>query len=161
MAFIQLSTHELIIDIPDIIIAGTVVKREARCFKMSYVMDQKQVVLTWLVRHYAKNEDGTKGDYLSFIPDWAKESIADNTVMCDVTNGSPIEKTYDTGEVEKDENGNPVLYPNGNEIEIYDYDPAINYTGQYDFFFNLAENHPVLVNQMILQFGSLVESWDK
>lgn len=161
MGFIQLSTHELILDIPDIIIGETTIKRTATCFKMNYVLGGKMVVLTWIVKHYAKNPDGTKGDYLQFIGDWAKESIADNTSMCDVTNGHPIEKTYDTGQVEKDANGNPILDPDGNEIKIFDYDPSINYTGQYDFFFNLGESQEVLVNSMILQFGSLVASWDK
>lgn len=159
MAYIQLTTHDLIIDIPDIQIGGTVIKRDATLFNMNYHPEKKRVVLQWIVKHYAKNEDGTKGDYLSFIKDWVKESIADNTSMCDITNGHPIEKTYDTGEVEKDGNGNPVLDGDGNEIKIFDYDPAINYTGQYDFFFNMAESQPVLVNPLILQFGSLISNW--
>ena len=161
MPYIQLSTNEIVIDIPDVIIAQTVIMRTATLFDMDYNTHNKQVVLRWLVKHYAKNADGTKGDYLSFVPDWAKESIADNTTMCDVTTGQPIYQTYDTGEVEKDESGNPKLDEQGNEIKIMDYDPAINYSGQYDAFFNMAQAQPVLVNPMIIQFGQLVADWNK
>jgi hypothetical protein len=149
MPYTQLQTHDITIDIPDLIIEETVIKRAASLHSMIYNIATKQLVLQWLVKHYAKNTDGTKGDYLSFITDWTKESIADNSSMCDVTNGYPIEKTYDTGEV--DEQGNPIM----------DYDPAITYTGQYDFFFTLAENQPVQVNAMIIQFGQLITNWNK
>ena len=161
MPYIQLSTNDIVIDIPDVNIGQTVIKRTATLFDMDYNTHNKQVVLRWLVKHYANNADGTKGDYLPFIQDWAKESIADNTTMCDVTNGQPIYKTHDTGEVEKDANGNPILDANGNQVPIMDYDPAINYSGQYDVFFNMAQAQPVLVNPMIIQFGQLVQSWDK
>lgn len=161
MPYIQLSTKDIVIDIPDLMIGQTVIKRTATLFDMDYNTHNKQLVLRWLVKHYAKNADGTKGDYLPFIADWAKESIADNTTMCDLTNGQPIYQMFDTGEVEKDENGNPKIDEQGNEIKIMDYDPAINYSGQYDVFFNMAQSQPVLVNPMIIQFGQLIESWVK
>lgn len=149
MSYTQLTTNAISIDIPDIQIGDTIVKRTASCFNLNYNADQKFVAVQWLVKHYAKNSDGTKGDYLSFIPDWTKQSIADNSTMCDVTNGHPIDKTYNTGQ--KDDDGN----------DIMDYDPNINYTGQYDFFFNMAETQSVQVNALILQFGQLITNWDK
>lgn len=149
MPYIQLSTNDIVIDIPDVILGQTVIVRTAMLFDMDYNTHNKQLVLRWLVKHYAKNADGTRGDYLPFISDWVKESIADNTTMCDVTNGQPIYQTFDTGEV--DEQGNAIM----------DYDPAINYSGQYDVFFNMAQAQPVLVNPMIVQFGQLIESWVK
>ncbi|HVZ96421.1 MAG TPA: hypothetical protein VG847_06075 [Chitinophagaceae bacterium] len=149
MAYTQLQTSDIVINIPDIIIGDTVIKRTATCFNLNYNAANKFVAVQWLVKHYAKNSDGSLGEYLYFIPDWTKESIADNTTMCDVTNGHPIDKTYDTGQ--KDENGN----------EIMDYDPAITYTGQYDYFFNLAETQQVNVNALIIAFGQLITNWDK
>jgi hypothetical protein len=67
--------------------------------------------------------------------------------MCDVTNGFPIYEIV----VGQDENGEDIL----------GYDPAINYTGQYDFFSNLAETQPVMIHAMIIQFGNNVLSWEK
>jgi len=149
MPLIQIDTPNLEIAIPDFIKGDTVIKRVAELFTMIYNQATKQLSITWVIKHFAKNTDGTKGEYLgAVIPDWSKTSIADNTTMCDVANGHPIQK-IDTGEV--DEDGNP----------IFDYNPQITYMGQYDFFWNLAQTQPVEVHNMIINFGGLVESWDK
>lgn len=149
MPFIQIETPSLEIDIPDFTTGETIIKRSATLFAMIYNQNTKQLSVTWSVKHFSKNADGTKGDYLgTVIPDWSKTSIADNTTMCDATNGHPIEK-IDTGE--KDAEGNPIM----------DYDANITYMGQYDFFWNLAQSQPVEVHNMLINFGGLVESWDK
>lgn len=146
MPYIQLTTPEIEIEIPDIEIGQTLIKRKAKLFSLIYNKGSKEVAIAWTVQHYAAAAD-SYGDYLSFIPDWSLTSVADNTTMCDVTNGFPINKI----EVGQDENGNPIM----------DYDPAINYTGQYDFFCQLAETQPVMIHQMIIQFGNNVTSWEK
>jgi hypothetical protein len=146
MAYVQLTPQEIEIAIPDIEIGQTVIKRKAKLFSLIYNKGSKEVSVAWIIQHYAATPEGF-GEYLSFIPDWSKTTVADNTTMCDVTNGFPIQMI----EVGQDENGNP----------IFDYDPAINYTGQYDFFCNLAETQPVLINAMIIQFGQQVASWEK
>lgn len=149
MPLVQIETPSLEINIPDFAKDETIVKRSATLFSMIYNQFTKQLSITWLVKHFSKNIDGTKGEYLgAVIPDWSKTSIADNTTMCDISNGHPIEK-IDTGEV--DESGNPIL----------DYDVNITYMGQYDFFWNLAQTQPVEVHNMIINFGGLVENWDK
>jgi hypothetical protein len=146
MAYIQLPEQEIEIEIPAIEIGQTVIKRKAKLFTLIYNKGFKEVSLTWTVKHYAATANGY-GEYLSFINDWSKTSVADNTTMCDVTNGFPIEKIV----IGQDENGQDIL----------DYDPAINYTGQYDFFSNLAATQAVMIHQMIIQFGNQVASWEK
>ena len=148
MSFIQIETPRLQINIPDLVKDETVIKRTATLFNMNYNQSSKELVLQWNVKHYS-NDSGQLGEYLGkVIPDWTKETIADNTTMCDASNGHPIEK-IDTGE--KDEQDNPIM----------DYDQNIPYMGQYDFFYQLAGNQPILVHPMIIQFGGLVQSWDK
>jgi hypothetical protein len=146
MAYVQLTTPDIEISIPDIEIGQTLIKRKAKLFSLIYNKGSKEVSVAWIVQHYAATAGGF-GEYLAFIPDWSKTSVADNSTMCDVTNGFPIYKI----EIGQDENGNP----------IYDYDPSINYTGQYDFFSHLAETQPVLIHAMIIQFGNNVVTWDK
>lgn len=114
---------------------------------MKYNQDKEFVSVQWVVKHYAKNADGSLGDYLTVIPDYTKETIADNTTMCDVNTGIPIEKNYPTTDLE----GNQVL----------DYDPNITYTGQYDFFAYVAEMKDIKVNKMIRDFGLMVTDWSK
>lgn len=146
MAHVQLTPQEIEIAIPDIEIGQTVIKRKAKLFSLIYNKGSKEVSVAWIIQHYAATAEGF-GEYLSFIPDWSKTTVADNTTMCDVTNGFPIQMI----EIRQDEDGDP----------IFDYDPAINYTGQYDFFCNLAETQPVLIHAMIIQFGNQVQSWEK
>jgi hypothetical protein len=147
MAYVNLPPVEIEIEIPSIQIEETLILRKAKFFILLYNRDSKEVALTWIVRHFAATANNGYGDYLPFIEDWSKQSLADNTTMCDVTNGFPIQKIV----VGQDENGN----------DIMDYDPAIDYTGQYDYFSNLAETQPVLIHQMIIQFGNNVVSWEK
>ena len=147
MAYVQLPTIEVEISIPQIEIEQTKINRSAKLFSLIYNKGSKEVSVAWTVKHFAVNADGSNGEYLSFIPDWSKTSVADNSTMCDVTNGFPIEKIV----IGQDEDGN----------DIYDYDPAINYTGQYDFFSYLAETQPVKIHEMIIQFGNNVQSWVK
>jgi hypothetical protein len=147
MPYIQLQPAEIEIEIPSIEIGSTVIRRKAKLFSLIYNKGSKEVSVAWTVKHYAATTADGYGQYLDFIPDWSKTSVADNSTMCDVTNGFPIQMI----EVGHDEDGDP----------IFDYDPAINYTGQYDFFSHLAETQPVLIHQMIIQFGNQVKSWEK
>jgi hypothetical protein len=147
MAYVQLTTPDIEIEIPSIEIGSTVIRRKAKLFSLIYNKGSKEVAIAWTVQHYAATTADGYGEYLAFIPDWSKTSVADNTTMCDVTNGFPIQMI----EIGQDEDGDP----------LYGYDPAINYTGQYDFFCQLAETQPVLIHQMIIQFGNNVVSWEK
>lgn len=147
MAYVQLPPIEIEIPIPDIEIGETVIKRKAKLFSLIYNKGSKEVSIAWTVQHYAATTADGYGQYLDFIPDWSKTSVADNSTMCDVTTGFPISVI----QLGQDEEGDP----------LYGYDPAINYTGQYDFFCHLAETQPVLIHAMIIAFGNKVESWEK
>ena len=147
MAYVQLTTPEIEIEIPSMEIGSTVIRRKAKLFSLIYNKGSKEVAIAWTVQHYAATTADGYGDYLSFIPDWSKTSVADNSTMCDITNGFPIGMI----EVGQDEDNDP----------IFGYDPAINYTGQYDFFCYLAETQPIKIHEMIIQFGNNVVSWEK
>ena len=147
MAYVQLTTPEIEIEIPSIEIGSTVIRRKAKLFSLIYNKGSKEVAIAWTVQHYAATTADGYGDYLAFIPDWSKTSVADNSTMCNITNGFPIGMI----EIGQDEDGD----------SIFDYDPEINYTGQYDFFCHLAETQPVLIHAMIIQFGNNVVSWEK
>lgn len=147
MAYVNLPSIEIEIEIPSIEIGSTVIRRKAKLFSLIYNKGSKTVSVAWIVQHYAATTADGYGEYLSFIPDWSVTSVADNTTMCNVANGFPIEMI----EIGQDEDGDP----------IFGYDPAINYTGQYDFFSHLAETQPVKIHEMIIQFGNNVKSWEK
>ena len=142
MPYQELPVSSIVIPIDDLVKGETRIKREAELFDMQYNPTQKRVTLQWIVKHYAATAENTKGEYLSIIADYTKATTADNETMCDSTTGVPIEK-IDIGE------------------GVMDYDPLITYTGQYDFFYYMAENQPILVNQLIRQFGVMVTDWNK
>jgi len=133
----QLSTNQtkIVLEIPDVQIQGTTIKRKAELFALIYNMSTKQVSISWIVSHYAENGNGTYGaDMSDIIPSYSKEQIATNDVPVDPITGIPI-------------------------------DPAMGdtmgYVGQYDFFNDMAENMDVKVHSIIRQFGSGLLNWDK
>jgi hypothetical protein len=137
MAYIKLDETVITTPVPILKINDTLIFREATLKKMEYDRDLKQVVLLWTIKHYSLLNGG-KGDSMGTVtPDDEKRSIADNSTMCDVTNGHPI-------------------YPDADG----NYDQSITYTGQYDFFTMMGEQMPVLVHSLIRQFGALID-WNK
>lgn len=147
MPKIEIQTPRIEIDIDDLVQDNTIIKRTAALFNMNYNQSAKELVLQWEVRHFS-NVAGAKGEYMGgtggLIPDWTKETIADNTTMCDTSNGHPLAAAI--GAPNMDEAGYPV---------------GMNYMGQYDFFYGLAGAQPIIVHPMIIQFGQLVQSWEK
>ena len=123
--------YPIVLDIPDVVINETILKRKASLFTMTYNISKQYVALAWEVTYYSAKDDGSYGDEISFIPKYTKESVADNTVKVD-----------STGQIlQPDPEGN---YPPG----------AI---GQFDFFNNMAENVPIKVNAVIRQYGAGVK----
>lgn len=127
---------QIVIPIPDIIINQTVIKRTATLFTMTYNQYQQTLALNWTVKCYA-NVSGAYGMYLgSFIPDYSKENVADNTVFVNPNNGA-------------------IMLPDSNGKY------SMNYMGQADFFNFLAETQPLKVHALIRQYGLQVLNWDK
>lgn len=123
--------YPIVLDIPDVVINETILKRKASLFTMTYNISKQYVALAWEVTYYSAKDDGSYGEEISFIPKYTKESVADNTVKVDAS-----------GQIlQPDAEGN---YPPG----------AI---GQFDFFNNMAENIPIKVNAVIRQYGSGVQ----
>jgi hypothetical protein len=119
--------YPIVLDIPDVVIQGTTLKRKASLFTMTYNLGRQYVSLNWEVTYYAAKNDGSYGDEIAFIPKYTKENVADNTVKVDSTGTIVL----------PDAEGN---YPSG-------------VIGQFDFFNNVAENVPVKVNAVIRQYG--------
>lgn len=127
MAKIEYTPVDITLDIPDVIVDGTILKRKASLFTMTYNLGKQYVALSWEVSYWSANPDSTYGEELVFIPKYTKENVADNTTKVDSTGTIVL----------PDAEGN---YPEG-------------VIGQFDFFNNVAENVPVIVNQVIRQYG--------
>jgi hypothetical protein len=134
----QLPTNptKIVLEIPDVQIQGTTIKRKAELFALIYNMSTKQVSISWIVSHYAQNGNGTYGaDMSDIIPSYSKEQIATNDVQVNPTTGIPIDPST--------------------------IDDSTEWVGQYDFFNDMAENTDIKVHAVIRQFGSGLLNWDK
>jgi hypothetical protein len=119
--------YPIVIEIPDVIIQGTILKRKASLYTMTYNIAKQYVALSWEISYYAYTLNGNYGNEITFIPKYTKENLADNTTKVDSTGTIIL----------PDAEGN--------------YPP--NVIGQFDFFNNVAENVPVKVNAVIRQYG--------
>lgn len=120
----------IILEISDLIISNTVIKRKAQLFTMTYNQQSKQLSLIWNVKHYA-NDSGQYGQYIPEVAnDKIKETLADNSVMV-----SPVDGSF----ILPDEEGN--------------YDENTPMMGQYDFFWIVAETQNIKVHDLIRSYG--------
>jgi len=125
------NAKQIVLNIPDLVISNTVIKRDAQLISMCYSTSNATLVLMWNIRHYS-DSSGSYGKYIDYIiPDRIKKTIADNTVMVNSQTGAFVYK---------DSTGN--------------YPQNIPYCGQFNFFQYIADNKPILVNPMILQYGA-------
>lgn len=126
----------IVINIPDLVVNGTKVKRTATLFTMTYNMQYQTLSLNWTIKAYA-DSSGSYSTYLGqFITNYSKESIADDNTFVNPQTGA-------------------FLYPDANGKY------SMNYMGQYDFFNYLAETQPLKVHDLIRQYGMQVTNWDK
>ena len=122
--------NPILIEIPDVVIGGTILKRKAELNTMIYNQSTQSLVLSWIVSYFSDN-NGSYGEEIAIngLAKYRQEQIANDTVMVNPTNGAFYEK---------DAEGN---YPSD----------AI---GQYTFFYNLAENANINVHDMIRAYGA-------
>ena len=122
--------NPILIEIPNVVIGGTILKRKAQLHTMIYNQSTQSLVLSWIVTYFADN-NGAYGEELTNkgISSYSHEQIANDTVMVNPTTGAFYEK---------DENGN---YPS-------------DAVGQYTFFYNLAENANINVHDLIRAYGA-------
>lgn len=140
---LEVQTPQITINIADLVIGDTVIKRKATLFTMTYNQFTKTVSLSWTVKSYANNA-GEYGDALTMIPDYSKESIADNTIFVNPATGEHLQKTE------------PI--PDTDPVE---YDYPMDYMGQYDFFYIMGATQEIRVHDVITQYGNQMTSWDK
>ena len=132
--FYDYQPHQIVLNISDTVFNGTVIKRKASLFTMTYNLQYQYLSLNWTIQHYAYINDSTYGSYLGgLIPDKVKETIADNSVIVDVRNGSFLQP---------DSTG---IYPAGISI------------GQFNFFQLASSTQPILVEDMIRNYGEMAD----
>jgi len=134
--YIQLPVVGIQLEIPDYVVSETILKRRARLITMTYNLKAKYFALGWQVGYYENLADGSYGAPIEQdgITSYSKETVADNTVMVDVTNGQVVLP---------DEEGN---YP-------------VDYTGQYDYINNLLETTPVMIHEILRNYGNQI-AWN-
>ncbi|MEO6721441.1 MAG: hypothetical protein ABIN67_13820 [Ferruginibacter sp.] len=136
MALVTIPNVEIEIEIPDVELQGTTLKRKAKLFTLTYNQNAKALTLTWIVSYYILDNNGGYGSLLEMpgISTYSKESIADDTTMVDVQTGA-------------------ILLPNT------DNNYAGDYIGQYSWFNMVAENSPLKVHDLIRAYG-LQANWN-
>lgn len=133
---IAYNAEPITISIPDYVVNGTKVKRKASLFTMTYNQYAKTLSLIWTVKCYADSL-GKYGEYIgAMIPDYSRESVADNLTAVNPQTGQILEADS-TGKY------------------------AINWMGQYDWFHMVSEAQPLHVANLIRQYGSMMQSWNK
>lgn len=140
---------DIILEMPDIVVDSTVLKRKAKLFSLVYNTAEKFVTLSWVVTTYAANDDGSYGNDLSaFIPVYRREQIATNNVPVNPVTGVPISPELIAPTITIDpETGEEIVTPSN-----------IPWVGQYDFFNNVGENLPIKIHDVIRQFGATLQN---
>lgn len=120
------------INIPDLVLGTTVIKRKASLFTMIYNLMHKTVSLSWTVTHFANN-NGEYGESLeNIISNYSRETVANNNTKVNPETGA-----------------------------ILPDDTLEGYVGEYDFFNGMAEAMPIQVHDLIRSYGSNVTDWSK
>jgi hypothetical protein len=192
MAYISYTPVDIVLEIPDIVLSNTIIKRKAKMLTLNYNQPYKTVSVAWEIQHYA-DDNGQYGEYIGVqVGDKLKETIADNTTIVNAATGEIItdldqykeiitisgetvpaysypqttieiqQVVNENGELVEIEVEVPVLDENGNPvmIEVPEYTPTtqeavytIDWMGQYDWFNKIGETTPVIVHDLIRQYG--------
>lgn len=142
----------ILVEISDIVISGTVVKRKALYRGMNYTEPPFEtlpvnpfpvkdgVVLATRVMLYANNPDNSYGDRLSsrIFNDYDKSFSADADTLVNPVTGAII--------CEASKQFDPASFQEGGVLY------NIKYMPENDFFHQLASNSPVIVRNVIAQY---------
>ncbi len=135
---------DLKVEIPGTIeIGGNIYKRKLHVTTLIYNPQNKGVLTEAIVKFYLVGENGEFGELApctTLIKDYPIRMIADNTTICDVQTGIPI---CQVGDQKFDESG-----------EETEDSPTFGkyWSKQFEWFYNVAQNVPVKINEMIGQF---------
>ena len=132
---INTTTSAIVLNIPDIEVGETTLKRTATYSDLKDSRTLKTLSLIWIVKYYAVDSLGNYAAYMgSIFPDKIKTFTATNNVMVNPSNGQVLTP---------DKDGNY----------------SMNYTGQYDFFNSIADNVAIKLSDIIRQYG-IAANWN-
>ena len=127
---IEVSTPQITINIPDKVVNQTIIKRKAELFTLLYNQHSKEVALNWTIKSFA-NDNGDYGALIAeLVPDTSVEMVADNTTFVNPATGEILTPDPVTGEY------------------------SMDYVGQYDFFYSIAAASPIVLHNLITQYGN-------
>jgi len=153
MPLLPTTPVDIILEIPDVTINATTLKRKAVVHSMIYNLSKKTVSVSWIVKHYAKTAEGGYGEELSeLVPAYTREQVATNDVPVNPITGMPLDPDDIKPTIE--------THPETGEV-ISVTESLTPWIGQYDFFNNMGEKVPVIVNDIIRQFGQGLQDWSK
>lgn len=132
MAQILYNSEPIVLEIPNKIVDNTIVKRKAILTEMVYNQVHKVLSITWEVEHFSQMPDDTYGTSLksTLAPSKIKISKADNDRLVNPTTGQKLTNT-----------------------------DGVDYMGEYDWFYMMAETQPLMVHNLIRQYGNEID-WD-
>ena len=126
---VNITTSAIVLNIPDISVGETTLKRTATYSEMKDSRSLKTLSLVWIVKYYAVDSLDNIGAYMgSIFTDKIKTFTATNNIMVNPSNGQVLTP---------DANGNY----------------SMNYTGQYDFFNSISDNISIKLSDVIKQYG--------
>lgn len=129
------NAQKVTLNISDVEVNGTILKRQATSSKMTYDMDLKFVSVIWRVSYHSDSL-GYYGQEIKIngIYSYNKEIVANNSVMVSASTGEPLEADKDG------------LFPP-------------NAIGQYDYFSKVLADMPIKVNDLIRAYGLAFKNW--
>ena len=141
--------QDLILPMPDFTIGSEVFQRKFTFSDMEYSCSKKRVVISGYISFFKNGVDVT--DTSVWTTRQNRSMTADNTTVC-YSKGQnagvticPVDNVYD-------DDGSVKIQGVGDDTDpsspCYDKD----YDGEFNFFFDMAENAQIVVNEMILNF---------
>jgi hypothetical protein len=164
MALIRNDNTDIIVEVSDLEVGETTIKRKAEVVYMNYSMREKKVQVTVEVQIYSKNADGSYGEKLSRVPSFAsyyRTITASLDQVVDVTTGEilgTLDEAQMPGAFDAAKDEVPaVLAEDGVTVikEAVPAQPAGKFYGktimpEFEWFKNLAATQPVIVDNMII-----------
>lgn len=142
MPKVTFNHNVLTVEVPNLMISETEIKRKAVLVKQLYEPAEKKVTIEFDTIPYAKNPDDSYGERLDTADKpFAKVScilVALPTMLVDLETGNTICAAID--EYHRDENGEQVLNP---VLE------GKNYADEFDYYDHIANTAPVIINELI------------
>lgn len=151
MAEIIIPNIKIQIEIPNLVLGGVELKRKAELHSFTYDQVNKYLALAWKVEFFETVGDDEYGELITKqgINPYIKNVEANNSIKVEVATGIEI---YPREVVTTDAETGVVT-------KTMEYDQAIVYTGQYDWFNMIAEADPIHVHGMIRAYG-LRTNWN-